>query len=84
MATLTRVRRSKTSRADLARMRHRIIKSWMPRRCTVMSCSLILAGLAIPLLMAVKVVPITLPLGFTTLVLLGVGCSLLLIRCGEI
>lgn len=84
MATLTRVRRVNAGRAAVAKGRANAITKWKPRRCMVISMSLILAGLVIPLLMAVHLLPITFLLGFVTLILLGTGAIQAIIRCGEI
>jgi hypothetical protein len=84
MATLTRVRRANGRRIVVVERRRRTIMKWMPRRCMLISIGLILAGLAVPLLMAIHLLPITLLLGFVTLVLLGTGGILSVIRCGDI
>jgi hypothetical protein len=55
-----------------------------PRRCMVVSTGLLLAGLGIPLLMAVGVLPISLLLGLIGFILAGAGGVSLLIFCGEI
>ena len=67
-----------------ARLHGRIAARRMPRRCTILIIGLVCAGLAIPLLMAARLLPITLLLGFLTLALLAAGGGLLLARCGEI
>jgi hypothetical protein len=84
MATLTRVRRANGRRSVLIEPRGRTITKWMPRRCMLISTGLVLAGLAIPLLMAIHLLPITLLLGFVTLILLGTGGILAVIRCGDV
>jgi hypothetical protein len=55
-----------------------------PRRCMVVSLGMVLAGLGIPLLMAVGVLPISLLLGFIGFILAGAGGLMLLIFYGEI
>jgi len=55
-----------------------------PRRCMVFSVGMILAGLGIPFLMAIGLLPITLVLGFIGLVLTATGGLMALIFYGEI
>jgi zinc transporter ZupT len=62
----------------------RLATGHKPRRCMVVSTGLVLAGLGIPLLMAVGVLPISLLLGFMGFILAGAGGLMLLIFCGEI
>jgi hypothetical protein len=50
----------------------------------VVSVGLILAGLNIPLLMAVQLLPISLVLGFVGFVLVAIGGVTALIFCGEL
>lgn len=54
------------------------------RRCVAIATTLILAGLSIPALMAVKLLPITLPLGFAGFALVATGGVMALVFCGEI
>jgi hypothetical protein len=42
----------------------KVIKSFLPRRCMVVSVSLLLGGLCIPFLMGFAIIPATLFLGF--------------------
>ncbi len=84
MAALSKVRWTTACRVAAVNLFDRTLGRRMPRRCTVISIGVVLAGLSIPLLMAARLLPITLPLGFVTLVLLAVGGGLLLTRCGEI
>lgn len=84
MSALSKVRLTTACRVVIWNLLDRTLGRRMPRRCTVIATGLALAGLAIPLLMAVQVLPITLLLGFATLVLLAAAGGLLLIRCGEI
>jgi len=54
------------------------------RRCMVISMGLVLAGMSIPFLMAIELLPVTLPLGFVGFVLTATGGLLSLIFWGEI
>jgi hypothetical protein len=62
----------------------RLVSGNKPRRCMVVSSGLVLAGLSIPLLMAVGVFPLSFVLGFLGFGLAGTGGVLLLIFCGEL
>ena len=68
----------------IAKKTDSIIESLLPRRCMVVSASLFFAGLAIPILMAVGVLPVNLLLGLLGLGLAATGGTLALILCGEI
>lgn len=84
MATLTKTFRPKIlssvmlSRCDL------FIEKILPRRCMTVSVGLILAGLSLPALMAIQLLPVTLLLGFVSLALIAIGGTLALVFCGEI
>jgi hypothetical protein len=62
----------------------RLVTGHKPRRCMLVSSGLLVAGLSIPLFMAVGVLPISLLLGFVGFILTGAGGLMLLIFCGEI
>lgn len=57
---------------------------WRPRRCMVVSVSMILLGLGVPLLMALGLIPVSFPLCFLGFGLAATGGVLALIFCGEI
>lgn len=84
MTALSKVRLTTACRVAMWTLLDRTLGRRMPRRCTVVAAALTLGGLCIPLLMAAQLLPITLPLGLVTLILLAVGGGLLLVRCGEI
>ncbi len=60
------------------------IENQILRRCMVVSASLMLAGLGVPLLMAIGVLPANFLLGLLGLTLVTAGSILALKRCGEI
>jgi hypothetical protein len=64
--------------------REEFIEKLMPRRCMVVSVGLIFAGMSIPLLMLVQVLPLGLFLAFLGFALAATGGVLTLIYCGEI
>lgn len=74
---------SKLTRAIGSRI-DKLIESITPRPCMVRSLTLVLVGLAIPVLMAVGWLPATLLLCFVGLCLAATGAVMLLINCGEI
>lgn len=84
MAALSKVRLTTVCRVALVNLFDRTLGRRMPRRCTAIAVGLVFAGIAIPLLMAAQLLPITLLSGFAALVLLALGGGLLLTRCGEI
>ncbi len=84
MAVRSRVPLTTACRVAVINLFDRTLGRRMPRRCTVVSTGLVLAGLSIPLLMAAQLLPITLLLGFVTLILLAIGGGLLLTRCGDV
>lgn len=61
-----------------------LIEKMAPRRCMVVSVGMVFAGLGIPALMALKLLPTSLLLGFAGFSLVAVGGVLALIYCGEI
>ncbi len=56
----------------------------MPRRCMVISTALILAGLTIPLLMAIDCLQPSFALGFLGWAMVTLGGYRFLTRCGEL
>ncbi len=62
---------------DFKKFRH-------PRKCMVISNSLILLGIAIPFLMAMEIIPGSLLINFLGFGMVSIGSTLLLIKCGEI
>jgi len=56
----------------------------LPRRCMVVSVGLFLAGLGIPLLMTMGLLPLNLLFGFIGFALTATGGVLALTLCGEI
>ena len=84
MATLTYSYKSNPARIAFIKKRDEIIENLMPRRCMVVSAGLIFAGLGIPLLMLIQLLPATFALCFVGFALTVIGGLLTLIRCGEI
>ena len=84
MATLTHSFKLRHVRVAFTEKRDRIIERLMPRRCMLVSTGLILAGLSIPVLMILDVLPITLLLGFIGFALGATGGVMALVLCGEI
>ncbi len=85
MATLTNtyhklyiLRLATTKKVD------QIFEALLPRRCMVISTSLFLIGLGIPLMMVIGLLPVNLLLGFIGFALTSTGGVLILILCGEI
>lgn len=85
MATLTHtyhqpypLRLAITKKAD------QVIEALLPRRCMVVSASLFLAGLGIPLLMVIGFLPVNLLLGLIGFGVTATGGVLILTLCGEI
>lgn len=85
MATLTRTYyQPHALRLTLTKKVEEIIEALLPRRCMVVSACLVLAGLGIPLLMAIGILPISFLLGLLGLILAMAGSILALALCGEI
>ena len=61
-----------------------LVPKHRPRRCMVFSVGMMLAGLGVPFLMAIGLLPITLLLGFIGLALTATGGLMALIFYGEI
>jgi O-antigen/teichoic acid export membrane protein len=84
MATLTQIYKPRLVRIVVTNKLDDLIHILKPRRCMLVSVALILAGLCIPLLMALELLPVTLLLGFIALALIATGSLLVLLYCGEI
>lgn len=84
MAALTHPYKPHLFRITFARKRDEFMEKLLPRRCMIISVGLILAGLGIPALMALGLLPVNLPLCFVAFALAATGGVLTLIRCGEI
>jgi hypothetical protein len=84
MATLTHAYRHSYTHSALNIKRDEFIEKLIPRRCMVLSTGLIFAGMSIPMLMAVKILPVSLLFGFAGFALVVTGGVLALILCGEI
>jgi len=84
MATITQNYKPNALRITLVHKRDALIERLMPRRCMVVSVGMILAGIGIPALMAFKLLPVSLVLGFVAFALVAVGGVLALVYCGEL
>jgi len=84
MATITQNYKPNALRITLVHKRDDLIEKLMPRRSMVISVGMIVAGIAIPALMAFKLLPVSLLLGFAGLALAAVGGVLALVYSGEI
>ena len=84
MATLTQAYLPKLARIAITRKRDEFIEKLIPRPCMVLSGGLVLAGLSIPMLMAIQLLQPGFFLGFLGFALVGSGGVLTLIFCGEI
>ncbi len=84
MATLTQMYKPYSLRLTILKKCDEAIEKLIPRPCIVVSLGFILAGLSIPLLMAVKFLSVTFLLGFVGFILVATGGVLALISCGEI
>jgi len=84
MATLTQVYKADPAIFKIAKKFNKICIEFLPRRCMLVSTGLILAGLGIPLLMAMELLPITLVLAFIGLALTATGGTLAFIYYGEL
>jgi hypothetical protein len=80
------------SKAGSSKARHHVVVNpaskesvrFLPRRRMVIAAALILAGLIIPLLMAIDWLPVNFPLGFLGWALAAFGGYRLLTQCGAI
>ena len=84
MTTLTQNYKPHAIRITFARKWEGFLEKLIPRRCMVVSVGMILAGLGIPALMVVKLLPVSLLLGFAGFALVAAGGVLALVYCGEI
>ncbi len=84
MAALSKVRLIPACRVAAIGLFDKIFGRRIPRRCMVFSAGLILAGLSVPLLMAIGCLPATFPLGLLGWALVFLGGYRLLTRCGEL
>lgn len=55
-----------------------------PRKCMVISTSLILLGIGIPFLMVMGIIPGSLIINFLGFGMVSIGSTFMLIKCGEI
>ena len=85
MATLTRTfHQSHRLRLTITRKADSIIQVLLPRRCMVISVSLLMVGVGIPMLMCLSLLPLTFVFGFLGFSLIATGGALSLILYGEI
>ena len=78
-----RTNRNKKIRFAWIKKRDEIIERLTPSLCMMVSMGLILAGLGIPTLMVLGILPVSLLLGFVGFVFAATGGMLLLFFCGE-
>ena len=84
MATLTYSYKPSLAHIVFVKTGGKLFEIYKPRRCMLVSMGSILAGLGIPLLMTLELLPVTLLLGFVGLALTATGSLLVLVYCGEI
>jgi len=84
MATLTKTYQPGTQRMALTWKLDEFIEKLIPRRCMLVSVGLILAGMSIPALMLIHLLPVTFFLGFVGFALAATGGIMALTYCGEI
>jgi hypothetical protein len=84
MAALTHINKSKLARTTIANKRNKFVVKFHPRRVTLASLGLICAGLSIPMLMLLQLLPTSLFLGLVGFLLVLMGGISALIHCGEI
>jgi len=84
MAAVTQNYKPNVMHIVFTKKRDALIERLMPRRCMVVSVGMILAGIGIPALMAFKLLPVSLVLGFVAFALVAVGGVLALVYCGEL
>jgi hypothetical protein len=84
MTTLSQAYPAALARRAYIKKRDEFIEKLMPRRCMVVSVGLIFAGMSIPMLMLVQVLPLSLILGFLGFALVAAGGVLSFIFCGTI
>jgi len=84
MATITHNYKPNILRIAFVQKRDDLVEKLTPRRRMLAPVGMIVAGIAIPALMAFKILPASLLLGFVGLALVAVGGVLALIFCGEV
>lgn len=84
MATLTKTYQPGTQRVALTWKWDEFIERLIPRRCMLVSVGLILAGLSIPALMLIHLLPASFFLGFVGFALAATGGVMALTFCSEI
>jgi hypothetical protein len=84
MATLTQTYSPGLDRLIVARKRESFIDRLIPRRCMIVSTGLILAGLGIPALMVLQLLPCTFLIGLAGFLLAVMGTFMVLFFCGEV
>jgi len=84
MATITQNYKPNLRYIIFVQKRDDLIEKLTPRRHMVISVGTILAGIGIPALMILKLLPASLILGFAGVALIAVGGVLALVCCGEI
>lgn len=85
MATLTHTyHQPYPLRLAVAKKVDLIIEALLPRRCMVVSASLLLVGCGIPFLMMIGFLPVNLLLGLIGFGMTATGGVLILTLCGEI
>jgi hypothetical protein len=84
MTTLSTLYKPCAMHIPFANKREEFIARLLPRRCMLFSVGLVLAGMSIPALMALQILPVTLLLGFLALALIAAGGVLVFFYCGEI
>jgi hypothetical protein len=84
MTTLTQTYIPNLTRIAFNKKRDEIIEKLIPRPCMIVSVVLIIAGLSIPMLMAIDLLPVGLAAGFLGFALFMTGGVLTLFYCGEI
>lgn len=83
MAVLTHTHQSPSVLVTLDNLLVKLIARLHLSRCMSAALVFLMTGLLMPWLMILQVLPLTLGLGFTCLVLIGMGSVLALCFCGE-
>lgn len=83
MATLTQIYKPRMARLVVTHTLDDLIHIFKFRRCMLVSVGLILAGLSLPLIMALDLLPASLLIGLLAVALLATGGILTLFFCGE-
>jgi len=84
MTTLAQSYKQHALRFTLIKALDRLVETFIPRRRTVVSAGLLLAGLSIPALITLGGLPFSFLAGVAGLGLVAVGGVLALTSCGEI